>query len=114
MPPRRIFEAIVKHLEHYKEKIQMKHLQRLWLDISTLCFTNFSLKLRVLSLVEMDALPADSPFKTFFMDASWACWNEIQVGLFIILSDKKIHVIKINNLLLTDRDRNKIRNIYST
>ncbi|XP_048268623.1 protein PTCD3 homolog, mitochondrial isoform X3 [Bombus terrestris] len=81
VPPRRIFEAIVKHLEHYKEKIQMKHLQRLWLDISTLCFTNFSLKLRVLSLVEMDALPADSPFKTFFMDAAWTCWNEIQTEI---------------------------------
>lgn len=114
VPSRRIYLEIIQHLKHYSLAISMEHLHRLWSDIYVLCYTDHPLKLEVLSLVKMDVLPADSPLKTVFMDAAWNCWQVIQVGLFIIVNDKKVHVIKINNLLLTDRDQNKTRNIFST
>lgn len=112
MPTTHCFLEIIKHLEHHSPAIVVKYLQRLWSDIHSLYYTDLSLKLEVLSLMKMDVLPADSPLKTVFMDAAWDCWQAIQVGLFIIVNDKKVHVIKINNLLLTGRD--KTRNIFST
>lgn len=114
VPTKNTFLEIVQHLQHYSPIIIMKHLPRLWSDISTLCISDLSLKLKVVSLMKMNVLPADSPLKTVFMDAAWDCWETIQVGLFIIVNDKKVHVIKINSLLLTERDQYKTRNIYST
>lgn len=114
MPTKRTFLDIVHHLQHHSSAILMKHLPRLWSDVNTLCFSDLPLKLTVVSLMKMNVLPADSPLKTVFMDAAWDCWEAIQVGLFIIVNDKKVHVIKVNSLLLTERDQNKTRNIYST
>lgn len=114
MPTTHCFLEIIQHLKLHSPAIVVKYLQKLWLDIHSICHTDLSLKLEVLSLMKMDVLPADSPLKTVFMDAAWDCWQAIQVGLFIIVNDKKVHVIKINNLLLTERDHNKTRNIFST
>lgn len=89
MPTKRTFVDIVQRIKHYSPAVVMKHIQRLWSDIHTLCYTDLPLKLEVLSLIKMDVLPADSPLKTVFMDAAWDCWQAIQVGLFIIVNDKK-------------------------
>lgn len=78
VPVRRTFLEIIKHLRHHSPEILMKHLPRLWSDVNTICFTDLPLKLKVLSLMKMDVLPADSPLKTVFMDAAWDCWISIQ------------------------------------
>ncbi|XP_033343654.1 protein PTCD3 homolog, mitochondrial [Bombus vosnesenskii] len=81
VPTTRCFLEIVQHLKHNSPAIVVKYLQRLWLDIHSLCYTDLSLKLEVLSLMKMDVLPADSPLKTVFMDAAWDCWQTIQTKI---------------------------------
>ncbi|XP_071865828.1 small ribosomal subunit protein mS39 [Bombus fervidus] len=78
VPTKRTFQDIVEHFKHHSSATLMKYLPRLWSDINTLCFTDLPLKLKVLSLMKMDVLPAASPLKTIFMDAAWDCWEAIQ------------------------------------
>ncbi|XP_043600348.1 protein PTCD3 homolog, mitochondrial isoform X2 [Bombus pyrosoma] len=81
VPTKRTFLEIVKHVKHHSPAILMKHLPRLWSDVNTLCFSDLSLKLEVISLMKMNVLPADSPLKTVFMDAAWDCWKSIQFAI---------------------------------
>lgn len=78
VPTKRTFLDIVEHLKHHSSAILMKYLPRLWSDINTVCIADLPLKLKVLSLMKMDVLPAASPLKTIFMDAAWDCWKAIQ------------------------------------
>ncbi|XP_033174927.1 protein PTCD3 homolog, mitochondrial isoform X3 [Bombus impatiens] len=78
VPTTHCFLEIIQHLKLHSPAIVVKYLQKLWLDIHSICHTDLSLKLEVLSLMKMDVLPADSPLKTVFMDAAWDCWQAIQ------------------------------------
>lgn len=84
IPSVRLYNDIVNELKFHEEKAVAKYVARIWSDVNLFGYTNLSLKLDVISLMEIACLPAESPLRTVFVDAAWTLWNDIKVGCLFI------------------------------
>nr|XP_034179190.1 protein PTCD3 homolog, mitochondrial isoform X1 [Osmia lignaria] len=81
IPSVRLYTEIVNELKFHEQKAVAKYVARIWSDITLFGYMNLSLKLFVISLMEIACLPAESPLRTVFVDAAWTCWNDIKMEI---------------------------------
>ncbi|CAK9794674.1 Protein PTCD3 homolog, mitochondrial [Anthophora plagiata] len=97
VPNNRLFKTIINTLKQHDLKLVAKYISKIWTDVNNYNFKDISLKYELLRLMKIDDLPADSPFKTVFVDAALNLWAEIMV---VYSCDYYIQVYRIKKILI--------------
>ncbi|XP_012146908.2 small ribosomal subunit protein mS39 [Megachile rotundata] len=81
IPTINLYNKIVKELSLQKQTDVTNYVTKIWLDVLEFGYDDISLKLSIISLMDINNLPVDSPLRSVTMDAAWNCWNTIKSNI---------------------------------